>query len=423
MKYYFSLFFLILISCVQNVNHSKNKIEPKKYNFSVSTGANSWVINGNNKLITKAGITNWIDENLLVNTYVRIENEGDLDLGVSGSGSGKLIISLANQSKAINLESSSSKQTNVGTFSIAEPGYYAIQLKKEPNSIFNIDSLYLGGKATENGIIAIKDDIYFGRRGPSVHLSYQSPENKEVLYFYNEIRVPKGEDVIGSYFMANGFAEGYFGIQVNSETERRILFSVWSPYKTDNPNEIPKDYRVIALKSGEGVKLNDFGNEGSGGQSYTVYPWKSETTYRFLMKGEPSENNSTDYTAYFYSPTENQWKLIASFRRPHTTTYLKRLHSFLENFNPATGYLTRKANYQNQWVFTTENQWIELTNAKFTADATANKKARMDYAGGVEKNVFYLKNCGFFNETTELLQIFKREPNGQAPSINFDKLP
>ena len=65
--------------------------------------------------------------------------------------------------------------------------------------------------------------------------------------------IPKNNDVVGSYFMANGFAEGYFGIQVNSETERRILFSVWSPYKTDDPNSIQAvhaDFAVVDACSG-----------------------------------------------------------------------------------------------------------------------------------------------------------------------------
>ncbi|TDA79183.1 DUF5077 domain-containing protein, partial [Halomonas marinisediminis] len=86
---------------------------------------------------------------------------------------------------------------------------------------------------------------YFGRRGPSVHLSYQLPAEKDIEWFYSEINVPEGEDVIGSYYMANGFRDGYFGIQVNSETERRVLFSVWSPYETQDPNNIPEDYKII----------------------------------------------------------------------------------------------------------------------------------------------------------------------------------
>ncbi len=59
--------------------------------------------------------------------------------------------------------------------------------------------------------------------------------------------------MIGSYFMANGFGQGYFGIQVNSASERRILFSVWSPFSTNNPREIPDDQRITLLKKGEPV--------------------------------------------------------------------------------------------------------------------------------------------------------------------------
>src|SRR5690606_40657805 len=95
--------------------------------------------------------------------------------------------------------------------------------------------------------------FYWGRRGPSVHLSYTTPADKDIEYCYNEITVPEGEDVVGSYYMANGFGEGYFGIQVNSATERRILFSVWSPFHTDNPKEIPDDEKILLTAKGADV--------------------------------------------------------------------------------------------------------------------------------------------------------------------------
>ena len=72
--------------------------------------------------------------------------------------------------------------------------------------------------------------------------------------------------------------EGYFGIQVNSATERRILFSVWSPFSTDNPKEIPDDKKIKLLRKGKDVHTGEFGNEGSGGQSYLRYQWKTGTT-------------------------------------------------------------------------------------------------------------------------------------------------
>jgi hypothetical protein len=77
--------------------------------------------------------------------------------------------------------------------------------------------------------------IPWGRRGPSVHLNYQIQKAQKFVVFYNELTIL--EDPIGSYFMANGFKEGYFGIQVNSKTERRVLFQknkAPPQYKTQN---------------------------------------------------------------------------------------------------------------------------------------------------------------------------------------------
>ena len=176
------------------------------------------------------------------------------------------------------------------------------------------------------------------------------------------------------------------------------------------------------LGKGEGVTTGEFGNEGSGGQSYKVFNWKAGNTYKFLLKGEPSVNNSTDYTAYFYDSEAEKWNLIASFRRPHTNTYLKRPHSFLENFRTEVGHISRMGEYTNQWIYDTKGNWHELTKAKFTADATARKGSRVDYAGGAVGNKFYMKNCGFFNEKTTIDTFHERTANGVAPVIDFSSL-
>jgi hypothetical protein len=198
-------------------------------------------------------------------------------------------------------------------------------------------------------------------------LSYEvSSEAGDIKYFYNEMTVPKGSDLLVSYFMANGFAEGYFGIQVNSETERIILFSLWSPFKTDDPTSIPEDQKIKLLKKGDDVISNDFGNEGSGGQSRKVFHWKSDITYEFLIRAEPSVNNSTDYTAYFSAPETGEWELIASFRRPKTSTYVKRPHSFLENFIPNMGDQTLRVYCNNEWLIDTNGTWYEVNRMKFT---------------------------------------------------------
>ncbi len=407
--------------------------EKSALTIAIPTQGNTWVVNNDDRsanVITKNGVEGWTDPASILHTYVRVEKAGALHIGAvakvtEGSSTVKFLVE--GQEQNITLTNTTADTIPVMTVNVNTPGYYAIAMQgvsTTASTFADIPALLVGGEATSSGVYYVKDDFYWGRRGPSVHLGYQVPEAAApVKWFYNEMTVPEGEDVIGSYFMANGFGQGYFGIQVNSPDERRILFSVWSPYHTDNPNEIPEDQRIQLLKKGEGVHTGKFGNEGSGGQSYRKYMWKAGTTYRFLLKGEPAKNNSTDFTAYFYAPEIGKWELIASFRRPKTSTYLTRQHSFLENFIPQMGYKSRKVNYTNQWVCDKEGNWFELTKAKFTADATAHKDSRLDYAGGNEGSQFFLKNCGFFSERVPFDTFFERTPTGNQPQIDFSALP
>lgn len=114
--------------------------------------------------------------------------------------------------------------------------------------------------------------------------------------------------------------------------------------------------------------------------------------------------------------------MIASFRRPATNTWLKHLHSFLENFSPEYGDKERLVLFGNQWIRTHEGKWIELNKARFTADNTARKGYRMDYAGGVKTNTFYLRNCGFFNDYTSIDTWFERPLTNKQPVVDLDEL-
>jgi len=261
-----------------------------------------------------------------------------------------------------------------------------------------------------------------------VHLRYDLPDSVETEYFYNEIYVPKDQDVVGAYFCAMGFSGGYFGMQVNSDDERRVLFSIWSEYNSDDPSEIPEEYKVSLIRKGEDVYVGEFGNEGSGAQSYLRFMWESEKSYKFIVQAKPINAETTMYTAWFNdSSSPNAWILIASFEKPKVSTYFKGPYSFSENFIPELGYQERYCLFSNQWACDANGNWMEQTRGTFTADATAANENRMDISGGLgidgDRTKFFLRNCGFFSDRVAPGTEFDRESSGALPPVDVSLLP
>jgi hypothetical protein len=397
----------------------------------IPLGGNGYV--GKGAKITTKGLAEWSDIQAVTSIYFRASIPQFLNIAlVMRVPEGESLIKIKSGAKIFEkkISNSSFDTISIGKIEVKTAGHFKIDiqgLKKTHTYFAEITDLIISADKVDQDLVYVKNgsSFHFGRRGPSVHLRYDIPPSikNNVKWFYNEIKVPAKSDVIGSYYMANGFGEGYFGMQVNSPTERRILFSVWSPFVTDDPKSIPDSMKIIMLKKGLTVKTGEFGNEGSGGQSYMVFPWKTDQAYAFLLGVKPDlKNKTTEYTAYFKDPEQDKWFLIARFKRPQKATNLTNLYSFLENFTTTTGNISRMGYFQNQWIMDSTGQWHELTSAKFTADATARGNFRKDYAGGVKGHKFFLKNAGFFNQFTSMDQFFKRQPMRVKPVIDFDEL-
>jgi hypothetical protein len=379
-----------------------------------------------NNTVGKSSVTITPETKNITKTYFNVHGTGKIDIKVRtrvvGSPKAVLTLGFGKIQKKITITNEDFATVDLGSFEINEPGYYSVDFISADAQVA-IEDLFFSGIATTQGMTYCNDKEYFywARRGPSCHLNYEAPGAKDVSYYYNEVKVGEGNDINGSYFMANGFGEGYFGMQVNSATERRILFSVWSPFHTDDPKSIPEDKKIVMLKKGKDVYTGEFGNEGAGGQSFLRYNWKAGNTYKFLLKGVPDGEGNTVYTAWFLAPEVGSWQLIASFKRPHTTTYLKRFHSFLENFNPNQGYLTREVEFKNQWVY--DGDWKKVTSAKLTVDNTYRKKQRIDATGGKTKEGYFLKMGGFFSKVQAPLSVFTLDNQRPQPIVDFGKLP
>jgi len=233
--------------------------------------------------------------------------------------------------------------------------------------------------------------------------------------FYCEITAV--EDPVWTYYMACGWHRGYFGMQVNSPTERRIIFSVWdSGDEGIDRSKVANEDKVTLVSKGEGVYSGDFGNEGTGGHSHLKFGWRTGERQRFVVTAKPVDTTHTIFSGYYLHPDTKRWILISSWKAPKDGGYLKGLYSFSENFGGANGHLRRKALFGNQWIRTPNGPWKELTSAKFSCDSTG-KESRLDRFMGVESGQFFLSHGGFVAGFTKYGELFTRPSNGSVPPL------
>lgn len=401
-------------------------LQVRSENMKVKLSGNAYVTaQRDGAQIGEQGLTQWSDPASVVSVYLYLHQPEELKLSLRARGQSVVSVACAGKKHQAKLSSDDFSVIPVGAVKVKTPGYVRIDIrgvKKSGETFGEISELLVDGIQGKASYVTDFSD-YWGRRGPSVHMGYELPE-QPTEWFYNEVRVPKEGEVMHSYYMACGFGEGYFGMQFNSPTERRVLFSVWSPFDTQDPKLIPEEDKIKMLRRGKEVHIGEFGNEGSGGQSYLKYNWKADETYKFLMHIRPDGKGNTTYTAYFFATEEGQWRLIASFLRPKTDTWYTRPHSFLENFSPEQGYLSRRVEFTNQWALGADGVWRRTLQGTFTHDATAGAGVRLDYQGGLisDESAFYLKMGGFFNESTPLRSKFERTPTGLQPVIDMEQL-
>lgn len=370
-------------------------------------------------------LRSWASPGQSVLWFGRFETNGTVSCKVSlrvpTNGVSKLRLSLAGQSKEVAVTGLGDEKVvaSFGDFQLKEPGYQKIQLESlnsESRSAGSLDALLLDGPAATDAHFNLKSR----RNAASVHLTYPVEKGTNVSAFYCELTAV--EDPLYTYYMACGWHRGYFGMQVNGPTERRIIFSVWdSGNEGVSRSKVTAENRVQLLGKGEAVDAGDFGNEGTGGHSHLVFPWKTGEKQRFLVTAQPTNSTHTIYSGYFFRPDQNRWMLVSSWNAPHDGAWLHGLYSFSENFGGSNGHLRRKALFGNQWIRTEAGEWLEVTTAGFSHDPTG-KTDRLDRFMGVENGQFFLSQGGFVAGFTKYGEKFNRPALGQPPVIDLTNL-
>jgi hypothetical protein len=350
----------------------------------------------------KGGILkNW-DSKTTLSWYGRLAAKGDLELALKTveKSDAKLTLTIADTQQKPAFSTKREGKAGEGTVSFGKvavpaPGYYRFTLEGS-GKLPDLKALVLDGPAAEGAHFSMVER----RNCASIHLGYEVPAEakEEVEWFYLEV-TPKTEP-LWTYYEATGWHRGYFGMQVNSPTERRIIFSVWdSGGEAKDRDKVGEDNRVKLLAKGPRTDAGDFGNEGTGGHSHLVYPWKLGDTVHFLMRAKV-EGDVTIYSGWFRDSKKKDWELVASFRAPKDGKYLHGLYSFNENFGGQNGNERRVCQFGNGWIKTKAGTWLPLTKASFTHDGHG-KSDRLDRSAGVVGKRFYLANGGFVEDTTK----------------------
>ena len=364
------------------------------------------------RISSRSGVSDWKGQS--ISWFGEIKTAGKISVALSvklaADAEAKLKMTVGKESREVSVKGGADAvNAAFGEFTVAQPGYTRFRLESLGGAVPVLETLVLDGAATADAHFNVESR----RNAASVHLAYPT-ESKDVVLFYNEVTAV--EDPVYTFYMACGFSRGYFGMQVNSAKERRIIFSVWdaaSGQTAKDRTTVAADDQTQLLAKGEGVEASVFGNEGTGGHSHLSYQWKTGETQRFIVAVKP-DGTHTEYTGWYFHPENKKWMLIASFRAPKDGKYLRGLHSFSENFGGSNGHIQRKARYGNGWVRNAAGKWTELGVASFSHDGTG-KAARLDRFMGVEDGRFFLSHGGFVPGFTKYGEKFTR-PAGKQPA-------
>ncbi len=375
--------------------------------------------------VSRSGVSDWTDPSLKVLWFGEIKAPGklscSLELRLPAGAESKLRLGVAGTFREASVKGLGDDLVKVdfGSFDVPSAGYQRFTLESlnaSGRDAGHLETLVLDGPAAEGAHFNLKER----RNAASVHLNYPVGNVTNVNAFYCEITAV--EAPLWTYFEACGWHRGYFGMQVNSPTERRIIFSVWDSGKEGaDRNKVGAQDRVRLVGKGDGVFAGDFGNEGTGGHSHLVYNWKTGEKQRFIVTAKPTDATHTVYAGYWFESEQKKWRLISSWNAPKDGKYLHGLYSFNENFGGSNGELRRKALFGNQWFHTSDGPWHEQTTATFSHDATG-KSDRLDRFMGVEDGQFFLSNGGFIPGFTKYGELFTRPATGRAPT-DFSMLP
>lgn len=283
---------------------------------------------------------------------------------------------------------------------------------------------------------------------PSVHLWWDTtdktaPASHANDWCYEEVTIPEFSDISGTYCMAIGFTGGYMGIQNNGDRHDAI-FSIWDNGDTDTHPDLANYRKAGAVDASSFVKVNRFGNEGTGAQIfYHDANWTPGKFVQFISNSQPEEvkytvksskgedssfvQKNTLVSTWINVGDGKGWQYMATVRKPgDEVPNFTGWYSFLENYN-GLGNPLRKGYYKNCYAHDRNTgKWYHFNKAGFSnTDGGSSVGARTDYGQGrdtEDSNCFFMQSGAFLGCVRKATTVPLRTDNTPVDTINMKAL-
>lgn len=179
--------------------------------------------------------------------------------------------------------------------------------------------------------VALACALWLGAQGPTQAateaLNWNTEGQRDITCIYGEITVLTS--IPGIYFCGAqwGGVGGYCGIQHNSKTERRTIFSIWDTTPKLHPKVTEADSHTV---------FNRFGGEGEGAHTHMVLNWKHGETIQFFLRKQPGPTPGTTDTRFYLCDPTNKWRHLATINSPDGSRNrgktFTEVCSWIENF-------------------------------------------------------------------------------------------
>ncbi len=239
-----------------------------------------------------------------------------------------------------------------------------------------------------SGFIAIVVGSIFSLYSASAeaqHLWWKIDKDREATCLYGEITPLATHPAIyfcGANWHPGEPAGGYCGLQHNSPTERRTIFSIWDTKPMLHPKVSEADPKTT---------FSRFGDEGEGAHTHMLWDWRVGDTFQFFVQKQPgSDPNTTAARYYVFDPEQKKWLHSATIVSPNGDQKSEKsvatlggagLGSFLENF-AGKDYSAPKLALFRLWLgksvdhmqcltqATGDGNWGQLYDAYFLAEGS-----------------------------------------------------